>query len=87
MAQPPDVTGLLVAWSHGDGETNDRLIEAVYAEVRALARGYLRRGRPDHSPGANSARARGVSAARRSAPRAVAQSRTTPALRAQSFAR
>jgi RNA polymerase sigma factor (TIGR02999 family) len=49
MAQPPDVTGLLVAWSHGDADANDRLIEAVYAELRGLARGYLRRERPDHS--------------------------------------
>ena len=49
MTQSPDVTALLVAWSNGDGEAHDRLIEAVYAELRALARGYLRRERPDHS--------------------------------------
>ena len=49
MTQPPDVTGLLVAWSQGDGEANDRLIEAVHAELRALARGYLRRERPRHA--------------------------------------
>jgi RNA polymerase sigma-70 factor, ECF subfamily len=49
MTQPPDVTGLLVAWSNGDSEANDRLMEAVYAEFRALARGYLRRERPGHS--------------------------------------
>ncbi len=49
MTQPPDVSGLLVAWSHGDAEADDRLIDAVYAELRALARGYLRRERPDHS--------------------------------------
>jgi RNA polymerase sigma factor (TIGR02999 family) len=49
MTQPPDVTGLLVAWSNGDAEAYDRLLNAVYAESRALARGYLRRERPDHS--------------------------------------
>ncbi len=49
MTQPPDVTRLLAAWSRGGGEADDRLIEAVYAELRALARGYLRRERPDHS--------------------------------------
>jgi RNA polymerase sigma factor (TIGR02999 family) len=49
MVQPPDVTGLLVAWSRGDADANERLIEAVYAELRGLARGYLRRERPDHS--------------------------------------
>lgn len=49
MTQPPDVTGLLVAWSNGSEEADDRLIEAVYAELRRLARGYLRRERPDHS--------------------------------------
>jgi hypothetical protein len=41
MTQPPDVTGLLVAWSNGDGAANDRVIEAVHAELRALARSYL----------------------------------------------
>ena len=45
----PDVTGLLVAWSNGDEAARSRLIEAVYAELRRLARGYLQRERPDHS--------------------------------------
>jgi len=45
----PDVTGLLVAWSKGDQGARSRLIEAVYAELRRLARGYLQRERPDHS--------------------------------------
>ena len=44
-----DVTGLLVAWSKGDEAARSRLIEAVYAELRRLARGYLQRERPDHS--------------------------------------
>ena len=49
MTEPPDVTGLLVAWSNGDAEADGRLIDAVYAELRLMARGYLRRERPDHS--------------------------------------
>ena len=50
MQQPgPDVTGLLVAVSQGDPTARVRLIEAVYAELRRLARGYLKRERPDHS--------------------------------------
>jgi RNA polymerase sigma factor (TIGR02999 family) len=44
-----DVTGLLVAWSNGDEAARSCLIDAVYAELRRLARGYLQRERPDHS--------------------------------------
>ena len=49
MAQAQDVTGLLVAWSGGEAAASGRLLDAVYAELRRLARGYLRRERPDHS--------------------------------------
>lgn len=49
MPQAPDVTGLLVAWSGGEAAASGRLLDAVYAELRRLARGYLRRERPDHS--------------------------------------
>jgi hypothetical protein len=45
----PDVTGLLVAWSKGDEGARSVLLDAVYAELRRLARGYLQRERPDHS--------------------------------------
>src|ERR671923_912380 len=45
----PDVTQLLKAWSAGDREALDQLLPAVYAEVRKLARSYLRRERPDHT--------------------------------------
>ena len=45
----PDLTGLLVAWSQGDEAARSRLIDAVYPELRRLARGYLQRERPDHS--------------------------------------
>jgi RNA polymerase sigma factor (TIGR02999 family) len=47
--QNGDLTALLVAWSEGDESARSGLIDAVYAELRALARGYLRRERPDHS--------------------------------------
>jgi RNA polymerase sigma factor (TIGR02999 family) len=45
----PDVTGLLVAWGNGDENARTHLVEAVYGELRRLARGYLQRERPDHS--------------------------------------
>lgn len=45
----PDITGLLVAWSKGDEAARSRLIDAVYAELRRLARGYLQRERTGHS--------------------------------------
>jgi RNA polymerase sigma factor (TIGR02999 family) len=44
-----DVTGLLIAWSGGDERALSALVETVYGELRRLARGYLRRERPDHS--------------------------------------
>ena len=45
----PDITGLLVDWSKGDESARSPLIDAVYAELRRLARGYLQRERPGHS--------------------------------------
>jgi RNA polymerase sigma factor (TIGR02999 family) len=45
----PDITGLLVALNRGDETARAKLIEAVHGELRRLARGYLRRERPDHS--------------------------------------
>jgi RNA polymerase sigma factor (TIGR02999 family) len=49
MRHSADLTDLLVAWSAGDETARSRLIDAVYNELRALARGYLRRERADHS--------------------------------------
>ena len=49
MARDADVTALLLAWSNGEITARSRLIDAVYGELRRLARGYLRRERPDHS--------------------------------------
>ena len=33
MAQSPDVTGLLVAWSNGEEAASGRLVDAVYGEI------------------------------------------------------
>ena len=49
MARDADVTALLLAWSNGETTARSRLIEAVYGELRRVARGYVRRERPDHS--------------------------------------
>lgn len=46
---PTEITRLLLAWREGDGGALDRLIPLVYDELRALAAGYLRRERPDHT--------------------------------------
>ncbi len=49
MSQASDVTGLLVAWSNGEEAAGTPLMDAVYRELRRLARGYLLRERRDHS--------------------------------------
>jgi len=49
MSQESDVTRLLRAWSDGEDTAEAPLIEAVYDELRRLARGYLQRERRDHS--------------------------------------
>jgi RNA polymerase sigma factor (TIGR02999 family) len=49
MTAGGDVTALLLAWSDGDEGARSRLIDAVYDELRRLARAHLRRERPDHS--------------------------------------
>lgn len=48
-SDPHDVTRLLKAWSSGDRQALDDLMPVVYAEVRKLARSYLRRERSDHT--------------------------------------
>jgi RNA polymerase sigma-70 factor, ECF subfamily len=40
---PHEVTQLLLAWSKGDEAALDRLIPLVYAELRRLAKSYMRR--------------------------------------------
>jgi RNA polymerase sigma factor (TIGR02999 family) len=49
VALASDVTGLLVAWSNGEEGARNRLIEAVYGQLRQLARARLRREAADHS--------------------------------------
>lgn len=44
-----DVTELLVRWNKGDKNALDELLPLVYAELRRVAGGNLRRERSDHS--------------------------------------
>ena len=48
-ASPGAVTELLRAWSEGDDGALARLLPIVEAELRRLARGYMRRERRDHT--------------------------------------
>lgn len=43
------VSMLLRNWGQGDPDARDALIPLVYAELRRVARRYLRRERPDHT--------------------------------------
>jgi len=45
----PDVTGLLRAWTAGDLEARDRVMEVLYRELRRRAAAHLRRERAGHS--------------------------------------
>jgi len=45
----PSVTQLLKAWSDGDEQALEALLPLVEAELRRLARGYMRRERRDHT--------------------------------------
>lgn len=44
-----DVTTLLRAWSAGDADARDRVMEVVYLELRRRAAAYLRRERAGHT--------------------------------------
>jgi RNA polymerase sigma-70 factor (ECF subfamily) len=44
----PQITRLLDAWRAGSGSALNELVPLVEAELRRLARGYLRRERPGH---------------------------------------
>lgn len=46
---PGDLTRLLERWGEGDREAAGELIPLVYGELRAMARGHLRRERPGHT--------------------------------------
>src|SRR5713226_1893660 len=43
------VTQLLVEWSHGNQAALEELTPHVYRELHALAKSYLRRGRPNQT--------------------------------------
>jgi len=47
--QSTDVTGLLIAWSEGDGAALDALLPVVYAELRRQARLVLRNETAGHT--------------------------------------
>ena len=49
MPQETDVTRMLLAWSDGRDGAEAPLIDAVYGELRRLARAYLVKERRDHS--------------------------------------
>jgi len=49
MTSPHQITGLLQSWSHGDDAALAALTPLVLADLRILARAYMRRERPDHS--------------------------------------
>jgi RNA polymerase sigma-70 factor (ECF subfamily) len=44
-----DIAHLLDRWANGDRAALDAMLPDIYAELRRLARGYLRRERPDHT--------------------------------------
>ena len=46
---PRDITQMLIDWSNGDREVLDRLIPAVYGELRRQAARHMRRERPGHT--------------------------------------
>ena len=48
-AATDDFTGLLLAWAQGDERALQKLIPAVYQELRQLARHYMRRERAGHT--------------------------------------
>ena len=49
MAETADVTGLLLAWRDDEPAAGDALIEAVYGQLRVMARAYMGRERSNHS--------------------------------------
>jgi RNA polymerase sigma factor (TIGR02999 family) len=48
-APPGDVTTLLQSWADGDRSALDRLIPAVYGQLRLVARSAARRERPENT--------------------------------------
>lgn len=48
-SSPHQVTGLLIAWSHGDKKALDKLVPLVNDELRRLAHHYMGRERSGHT--------------------------------------
>ena len=48
-ASPQEVTRLLAAWSDGDEAALEQLVPIIHAELRRLAKHYLKRERPGHT--------------------------------------
>jgi len=48
-SSPGELTRLLIAWSQGDARALEQLAPLVYAELRRLARRYLKRERAGHT--------------------------------------
>src|SRR5882762_2259707 len=46
---PPDVTGLLLAWSAGDATAGERLLAAIYDELHRQAARAMRREGEEHT--------------------------------------
>jgi RNA polymerase sigma-70 factor (ECF subfamily) len=44
-----EITGLLTKLKAGDRQAESELVPLIYGELRRLARGYMRRERPDHT--------------------------------------
>src|ERR1700761_845983 len=47
--EPADITTLLAQVKQGDVDAESNLIPLIYNELRAIARNYMRRERPDHT--------------------------------------
>ncbi len=48
------VTQLLKAMAAGDARAGEELLPLVYSELHRLAKSYMRRERPDHTPASHS---------------------------------
>jgi RNA polymerase sigma-70 factor, ECF subfamily len=48
MTSPQEITQLLLAWERSDPLALERLLPLVEAELRQIARGYLRKEKPGH---------------------------------------
>ena len=49
MSEAADITALLLAWGSGEEAARNRVVEAVYDELRRVAQRHLRHERADHS--------------------------------------